>query len=47
MQINGPGADALEHLSQQLRTDGWQADLTSTNATGNTYLGHILIKPRS
>ena len=47
MQVNGTGADALDHISQQLRADGWQADLTSTNAAGSAYQGRILVKPRS
>lgn len=45
MQVNGPGADALDHISQQLRSSGWQADLTSTNTAGSAYQGHILVKP--
>jgi len=46
MQVNGTGADALDHISQQLRANGWQADLTSTNTAGSAYQGHILVKPR-
>ena len=47
MQVNGPGADALDHIGQQLRAGGWQADLTSTTAAGSSYQGRILVKRRS
>ncbi len=47
LQVTAPGADALDHISQQLRTSGWQADLTSGNATGGAYQGRIQMKPGS
>ncbi len=45
LQVSAPGADALDHISQQLRTGGWRADLTSTTSSGSSYQGHIQMKP--
>ncbi len=47
LQVTAPGADALDHISQQLRTGGWQADLTSGTSSGGSYQGRIQIKPGS
>jgi general secretion pathway protein L len=47
LQVTAPGADALDHISQQLRTGGWQADLTSGSSTSGAYQGRIQMKPRS
>ncbi|HEV2703046.1 MAG TPA: type II secretion system protein GspL [Steroidobacteraceae bacterium] len=45
LQVSAPGADALDHISQQLRTGGWRADLTSTTSSGGSYQGRIQMKP--
>jgi general secretion pathway protein L len=45
LQVSAPGADALDRISQQLRSGGWQADLTSGTSTGGAYQGHIQMKP--
>ena len=45
LQVSAPGADALDHISQQLRTGGWQADLTSGTAGKGSYQGRIQMKP--
>jgi len=47
LKLSAPSADALDHISQSLRSTGWQADLTSGNAAGNGYEGRIQIKPAS
>jgi general secretion pathway protein L len=46
LKLTAPNADSLDRISQQLRAVGWQADLTSGNATGSGYEGRIQIKPR-
>lgn len=45
LQVSAPGADALDHISQQLRAAGWQADLTSGTSNGGLYQGKIQMKP--
>jgi len=45
LQVSAPGADALDHISQQLRAAGWQADLTSGTSSGGAYQGKIQVKP--
>lgn len=45
LQVSAPGADAVDRISQQLRTGGWQAALTSGTSTGGAYQGHIQMKP--
>jgi type II secretion system protein L len=45
LQVSAPGADALDRISQQLRTGGWRADLTSGSSSGGAYQGHIQMKP--
>src|SRR5580704_4642107 len=47
LQVTAPGADALDHISQQLRTSGWQADLTSGTSSSGSYQGRIQMKPGS
>lgn len=44
--VAAPSAEALDRLSRTLRSQGWQADLTSGNASGSRYEGRIEIKPR-
>ena len=47
LQVTAPGADALDHIVQQLRTQGWQADLTSGTSSSGAYQGRIQMKPGS
>jgi general secretion pathway protein L len=47
LQVTAPGADALDHISQQLRSHGWQADLTSGTSSSGAYQGRIQMKPGS
>jgi general secretion pathway protein L len=47
LQVTAPGADALDHISQQLRSGGWQADLTSGTSSSGAYQGRIQMKPRT
>jgi general secretion pathway protein L len=47
LQVTAPGADALDHISQQLRSRGWQADLTSGTSSSGAYQGRIQMKPGS
>jgi general secretion pathway protein L len=46
LKMSAPDADALDRLSQLLRSSGWQADLTGSNVTNGGYEGRIQIKPR-
>ncbi len=45
LQVTAPGAAALDRISQQLRTGGWQADLTSGTSSSGAYQGRIQMKP--
>jgi general secretion pathway protein L len=45
LQVSAPGADALDHISQQLRSGGWRADLTSATSSSGSYQGRIQMKP--
>ena len=47
LQVTAPGAEALDHISQQLRSGGWQADLTSGTSSSGSYQGRIQMKPGS
>ena len=47
LQVTAPGAAALDHISQQLRSGGWQADLTSGTSSSGAYQGRIQMKPGS
>jgi general secretion pathway protein L len=47
LQVTAPGAAALDRISQQLRTGGWQADLTSGTSSSGAYQGRIQMKPGS
>jgi general secretion pathway protein L len=41
LTLNAPDAASLEHLSQQLRSSGWQADLVGGNTVGSAYRGRV------
>ena len=45
LKMGAPDADALDRLSQLLRSGGWQADLTGSNVTNGGYEGSIRIRP--
>jgi general secretion pathway protein L len=45
--LTAPNAESLDRLSQSLRANGWQAELTSGNTSGSHYEGRIEIKPRA
>ncbi len=47
LQMTAPGVAALDQMSQQLRTGGWQADLTSGTSCSGSYQGRIQMKPGS
>jgi len=43
LTLNAPDAASLDHLSQQLRNSGWQAELVGGNTVGSTYQGRVQI----
>ncbi|HUI63113.1 MAG TPA: type II secretion system protein GspL, partial [Steroidobacteraceae bacterium] len=45
LKIAAPDAASLDHLSQTLRSNGWDAELTSGNNVGAGYEGRIQIRP--
>jgi general secretion pathway protein L len=46
LTLNSPDAASLDHLSQQLRGSGWQADLVGGNTVGNAYQGRVQLHAR-
>jgi len=45
LKIAAPDASSLDRLSQTLRSNGWEAELTSGNNVGSGYEGRIQIRP--
>ncbi len=45
MKLSAPDASALDRVTQTLKNNGLQADLTSGNVVGSGYEGHIQIRP--
>jgi general secretion pathway protein L len=43
LTLNAPDAASLDHLSQQLRNNGWQADLVGGSTVGSAYQGRVQI----
>ena len=43
LTLNAPDAASLDHMSQQLRNSGWQADLIGGNTVGTAYQGRVQI----
>jgi general secretion pathway protein L len=43
MKLSAPDASSLDHLSQALRSNGWQADLLGGTNTGQGYEGRIQV----
>lgn len=46
LRMGAPDADSLDRVSQVLRTNGWDANLTAGNVAGQGYEGRIEIRPR-
>jgi general secretion pathway protein L len=46
MKISAKDASSLDHMSQSLRANGWQADLTSGNTTSSGYEGRIQLRAK-
>lgn len=46
LKMAAPDADSLDRVSQVLRTNGWEANLTAGNVAGQGYEGRIQIRPR-
>ena len=44
LTFNAPDAASLDHLSQQLRSGGWQATLVGGNTVGSAYQGRVQIR---
>ncbi|HVH84548.1 MAG TPA: type II secretion system protein GspL [Steroidobacteraceae bacterium] len=44
LTLSAPDAASLDHLSQQLRNGGWQADLVGGNTVGGAYQGRVQIR---
>jgi general secretion pathway protein L len=44
MKVSAKDATSLDHVSQSLKSNGWQAELTSGNTTGTGYEGRIQIR---
>lgn len=44
MKLSAPDAASLDHVSQSLRNNGWQADLTGGNNVGKAYEGRIQMR---
>ncbi len=44
LRVTAPDAAALDAVAQQLRANGWQADLTSGGAAGDAYQGRLQVK---
>ncbi len=43
LTVNAPDAASLDHLSQQLRNGGWQANLVGGSTVGSAYQGRVQI----
>jgi hypothetical protein len=41
MKLSAPDATSLDRVSQSLRSNGWQADLTGGTNSGSAYEGRI------
>ncbi|HEY6484312.1 MAG TPA: type II secretion system protein GspL [Steroidobacteraceae bacterium] len=46
LKVSAPDAASLDRMSQTLRGNGWQAELTAGNTVGSAYEGRIQIHPR-
>jgi type II secretory pathway component PulL len=44
LRMSAPNAESLDRLSQALRAQGWQADLTSGSATETGYEGRLQLR---
>jgi len=41
LTLNAPDAASLDHMSQELRNNGWQAQLVGGNTVGSSYQGRV------
>jgi general secretion pathway protein L len=46
LTLSAPDAASLDHISQRLRSSGWQADLVGGNSVGSAYEGRVQIRPQ-
>jgi len=46
MKVTAPDASSLDHVTQTLKSNGWQANLTSGNVVSSGYEGRIEIRPQ-
>jgi general secretion pathway protein L len=46
LKMAAPNADSLDRVSQLLRSNGWDANLTAGNVAGERYEGRIQIRPK-
>ena len=44
LKLSARDAASLDHVSQSLRSSGWQANLTGGNNVGNGYEGHLQVR---
>ncbi len=45
MKVSAPDASSLDHVAESLKSNGWQANLTSGNVVQSGYEGRIEIRP--
>jgi general secretion pathway protein L len=43
LKVSAPDAASLDRMGQNLRSNGWQADLASGNSVGSAYEGRLLV----
>lgn len=43
LKVSAPDAASLDRMGQNLRSNGWQADLASGQSTGSTYEGRLVV----
>jgi len=46
MKLSAPDAASLDRLSQTLRSNGWQADLSGGSNAASGYVGSIQVRAR-
>jgi general secretion pathway protein L len=45
LRLKARDAASLDHIDQSLRSNGWQAEITSGAQSGQDYVGHIQVRP--
>jgi type II secretory pathway component PulL len=43
LKVSAPDAASLDRMGQNLRSNGWQADLASGNSVGSAYEGRLMV----